>query len=459
MLQRELTLEEIRNLKNKVEIFKKEDNPALIWVKYDWKIVIPEMFYTYQNMYNFLNNTTSVLYVYKDLKYQHLNLIWLDLVTWKIIDKISISSSLSVEKDTWNFIDREIVNKLTNEKIISQTDLEKHLWVKLIAFNEISGWLPPYYQWNIILDYKKKWKDKNKVYFIIYNVHDKKYISKEYEKITLIWWFYECHTKDDFEILNVDWKVIYSRKRNKWEILRIDTKENLLLVISDTQERYSHLVSIIEVDWKNKKYIEKDLNFLNKDQYVRDIKVWKNWEQQVFVFDEEKDDTIIYNLNWWTIISSWRLWDYDKKYQIQRNKNSQMLIESNTGKILLKYNTICMKKYSDNLIFIWRNNNDEIIVHDEKLNVIFEYDPKKDQFELLINWINLYNYKRDCILWMNWNKLYFIIKDKFDWTYKIIDEKKNCIKDKIIDYISEENWTFTLFNKDLNFENIDLKSL
>ena len=118
-----------------------------------------------------------------------------------------------------------------------------------------------------------------------------------------------------------------------------------------------------------------------------------------------------------------------------------------------------MKKYWDNLIFIWRNNDYEIIVHDEKLNVIFEYDPKKDQFELLINWINLYNYKRDSILWMNWNKLYFIIKDKFDWTYKIIDEKKNCIKDKIIDYITEENWTFTLFNKNLDFENIDLKSL
>ena len=120
MLQRELTLEEIRNIKNKVEIFKKEDNPAIIWVKYDWKIVIPEMFYAYWDMYNTLNNTTSVLYVYKDLKYHHLNLIWLDLVTWKIIDKISMSSSIILEKDTWNFVDKEIKNKITNEKIISQ---------------------------------------------------------------------------------------------------------------------------------------------------------------------------------------------------------------------------------------------------------------------------------------------------------------------------------------------------
>ena len=135
-----------------------------------------------------------------------------------------------------------------------------------------------------------------------------------------------------------------------------------------------------------------------------------------------------------------------------------MLVDTETWKILLKYKDLCMKRFNDTLIFIWRNNDNEIIFHDKDLKVIFEYT-QKDQFELLINWINIYNYKRDSILWMNWNKLYFIIKNDFDWNYKIIDEQKNCIRDNVLEYLEEKNWTYTLCNTKLEFETIDIKSL
>lgn len=466
MLNRELTLEEIRWLQQKVKYFWSDSYNGWTWLKIDWKIVLPP-FYSFWNKP--WNEPQSMIYWKNFWKTRDERVyVWVDLITWKIIDQIVFYSSVILKKDTWEIIDREFFNKTNWKVILSQKELENKIWEKIKDLYDD----PSYYQWNIIFTYKKIKNKTDKQYYIIYNVYENKFISEEYTSILFYWWYYICINWKQYDILNVDWKKIFSTNENDKKEFCFRIKENLLLIWIKINNDFQ-VIKIIEVDWKKNTYKEHDVEkYVKRDQCIANIYTWEDWEQLISVLDTKKEKVTIYNLKWWKVEleidnkkkvnenkKDEKIWNYSFKINFNKDwtKKNISLLDKN-WKVLITYDEI---KFSKTLnkqdeskwyYLCSSNDNQNMSLYDDNLKLLFEYDEKKDNFNFFKNLL-------PCILTFVWDKIYFITWD-YQWWFKIIDEKKNIFKDNISQY-SYYEWILYLITKDnlIEPEQYDLKTM